>query len=70
VPAGIANKTLDVHFKEDECQIHDRLAAPNLSVLRKLVLSLSRQVDPKKILISKLKKLSADFRRKYLLEFF
>lgn len=50
------HRTLDVSFKEDACQIHDRQAASNLSLLRKLALTLLKQIDPKKTLISKLKK--------------
>jgi len=66
------HRTLDVHFKEDACQVHDRLAAANLSALRKIALSLLKQIEPKKTLISKLKKAaySPDFRRKCLLEVF
>jgi len=66
------HRTLDVHFKEDGCQVHDRRAAANLSIMRKLALSLLKQIDPKKTLISKLKKAaySADFRRKCLLGIF
>lgn len=66
------HRTLDIHFKEDACQVHDRLAAANLSALRKLALSLLRQIDPKKTLISKLKKAaySSEFRRRCLLGIF
>lgn len=66
------HRTLDVHFKEDACQVHDRSAAANLSALRKLALSLLKQIDPKKTLISKLKKAaySPDFRRRCLLGIF
>ena len=66
------HRTLDVHFKEDGCQVHNRRAAANLSVLRKLALSLLKQIDPKKTLISKLKKsaYSPGFRRKCLLGIF
>lgn len=66
------HRTLDIHFKEDACQEHDRNAAANLSVLRKLALSLLKQIDPKKTLISKLKKAaySPDFRRACLLGLF
>lgn len=63
------HRTLDVHFKEDACQVHDRLAAANLSALRKIALSLLKRIDPKKTLISKLKKAaySPDFRKECLL---
>lgn len=63
------HRTLDVHFKEDACQVHDRKAASNLSALRKLAISLLKQIDPKKTLISKIKKAaySPEFRRKCLL---
>ena len=50
------HRTLDVHFKEDACQVHDRKAASNLSALRTLAISLLKQIDPKKTLISKIKK--------------
>lgn len=50
------HRTLDVHFREDACQVHDRNAAANLSVLRKLAISLLKQIDPHKTLISKLKR--------------
>lgn len=63
------HRTLDVQFKEDACQVHDRLAAANLSALRKIALSLLKRIDPKKTLISKLKKAaySPEFRQKCLL---
>ena len=66
------HRTLDIHFKEDGFQVHDKSAAANLSALRKLALSLLKQIDPQKTLISKLKKAaySADFRRKCLLGIF
>ncbi len=66
------HRTLDVHFKEDGCQVHDRQAAANLSVLRKIALTLLKQIDPKKTVISKLKKAaySSDFRKMCLLGIF
>ncbi len=66
------HRTLDVHFKEDGCQVHDRQAAANLSALRKIALSLLKQIDPTKTVISKLKKAaySPDFRRRCLLGIF
>ena len=68
---GIENglhRVLDVHFKEDACQVHDRTAAANLSALRKIALTLLKQIEPKKTLISKLKRAaySAEFRAKCL----
>lgn len=66
------HRTLDVHFKEDGCQVHDRQAAANLSALRKIALSLLKQIDSTKTIISKLKKAaySPDFRRRCLLGIF
>lgn len=66
------HRILDVHFKEDACQVHDRVAAANLSALRKLALSMLKQIDPQKTLISKLKKAaySSEFRKKCLLGIF
>lgn len=66
------HRTLDVYFKEDACQVHDRSAAANLSALRKLALSLLKQIDPEKTLISKIKKAaySPDFRRRCLVGIF
>lgn len=46
------HRTLDIHFKEDGCQVHDRRTAANLSALRKIALSLLKQIDPKKSVIS------------------
>ncbi|MEC7839690.1 MAG: hypothetical protein VX777_06595 [Chlamydiota bacterium] len=40
-------RTIGVHFKEYSCQVHDSRAAANLSVLRKIALSLLKQIDPK-----------------------
>lgn len=72
---GIENqlhRTLDVHFREDACQVHDRTAAANLSAMRKLAFSLLKQIDPGKTLISKLKKAaySPEFRRRCLVGIF
>lgn len=66
------HRTLDVHFKEDACQEHDRYAAANLSLLRKLAISLLKAINPHKTLISKLKKAaySPQFRRACLLGIF
>lgn len=65
------HRTLDVHFKEDKNQEHNKNAAANLSILRKLSISLLKQIEPKKTLISKLKKAaySGEFRKKCLLGF-
>ena len=65
------HRTLDVHFKEDNNQEHNKNAAANLSILRKLAISLLKQIDPKKTLISKLKKAaySGEFRKRCLLGF-
>ena len=62
------HRTLDIHFQEDACQEHDRNAAANLSLLRKLGLSLLKQIEPKNKMIIKKKKVaySPSFRRKCL----
>jgi predicted transposase YbfD/YdcC len=49
------HRTLDVLFKEDSSQEHNRNAAANLSVLRKISLSLLKQIDPKNKLKLKFK---------------
>lgn len=69
---GIENKlhrTLDVTFFEDAAQEHDKTTATNVSVLRKMAVSLLNQVDPKKTLVSKRKRAAYDpsYRRKLLL---
>lgn len=66
------HRTLDIHFREDSCQVHERMTAANLSALRKLALSQLKQIDSKKTLISKLKKAaySPEFRRRCLLGLF
>jgi predicted transposase YbfD/YdcC len=63
------HRTLDIHFREDGNQIHDRNAASNLSILRKIALSLLKAIDPDKRLIWKLKEAaySAAFRTRCLL---
>ncbi|MEL7431917.1 MAG: ISAs1 family transposase, partial [Chlamydiota bacterium] len=63
------HRTLDIHFQEDACQEHHRNAAANLSLLRKLALSLLKQIEPKNKMIIKKKKVaySPNFRRKCLL---
>ncbi|MCB9093326.1 MAG: hypothetical protein H6620_12290 [Halobacteriovoraceae bacterium] len=47
------HRTLDIHFQEDACQEHDRNAAANLSILRKLGISLLEQIEPKNKMIIK-----------------
>jgi len=47
---GVENKVhwvLDMTFNEDACQVHEKTAASNLSLLRKMTLNLLRQ-DPSK----------------------
>jgi predicted transposase YbfD/YdcC len=63
------HRTLDINFKEDNCQVHDRNAASNLSILRKIALSLLKAIDPDKRLIWKMKEAaySATFRTRCLL---
>jgi predicted transposase YbfD/YdcC len=63
------HRTLDINFNEDSCQVHDRNAASNLSILRKIAISLLKAIDPKKRLIWKMKEAaySAAFRTRCLL---
>lgn len=63
------HRTLDINFREDSCQVHDRNAASNLSILRKIALSLLKAIDPNKRLIWKIKEAaySAAFRTRCLL---
>jgi predicted transposase YbfD/YdcC len=63
------HRTLDVNFREDDCHVHDRNAASNLSILRKIALSLLKAIDPDKRLIWKMKEASysATFRTRCLL---
>lgn len=49
------HRSLDMTFKEDSAQEHDRNAAANLSVLRKVALSLLKAVDSHKKLKLKMK---------------
>ena len=49
------HRSLDMVFKEDSAQEHDRNAAANLSVLRKVALSLLKAIDPHKKLKIKMK---------------
>lgn len=56
---GIENglhRTLDVIFREDAALEHERTTAANLSVMRKMALSLLKQLFPDKTLVSKRKK--------------
>jgi predicted transposase YbfD/YdcC len=63
------HRTLDVNFREDSSQVHDRNAASNLSILRKIALSLLKAIDPDKRLIWKMKEAaySAAFRTRCLI---
>jgi predicted transposase YbfD/YdcC len=63
------HRTLDINFREDSCQVHDRNAASNLSILRKIALSLLKAIDPDKRLIWKIKEAaySPAFRTRCLL---
>jgi predicted transposase YbfD/YdcC len=63
------HRSLDVHFREDACQVHDRKAASNLSILRKIALSLLKAIEPHKKLILKLKQAaySPSFRSRCLM---
>ena len=62
------HRVLDVHFKEDACQVRNRVAAANLSLLRKLSGSILRRLDPDRTLKSKMKALlgSNAFRLRFL----
>ena len=62
------HRMLDVHFKEDSCRVHERHAAANLSVLRKLAGAVLRRLDPDRTLKSKMKAMmgSPDFRLRFL----
>jgi predicted transposase YbfD/YdcC len=62
------HRNLDVTFKEDASQIHDRNAAANLSILRKVALSLLQAIEPEKKLKLKKKEAacSANFRSRCL----
>lgn len=63
------HRSLDIHFREDSSQVHDRNAASNLSILRKVALSLLKAIDLDKRLVWKLKEAaySAAFRTRCLL---
>ena len=52
------HRSLDMIFREDSAQEHDRNAAANLSILRKVALSLLKAVDPHKKLKLKMKECS------------
>ena len=49
------HRSLDVTFKEDSAQEHNRNAAANMSILRKVALSMLKAVDPHKKLKLKMK---------------
>jgi predicted transposase YbfD/YdcC len=63
------HRSLDMHFKEDAAQEHDRNAAANLSILRKVALSLLKAIDSHKKLKLKMKECaySSAFRGRCLL---
>jgi len=63
------HRTLDMTFKEDASQEHNRNAAANLSVCRKVALSVLKAIDPHKKLKIKVKECaySGDFRSRCLL---
>lgn len=63
------HRSLDMIFKEDAAQEHNRNAAANLSILRKVALSLLKAIDPHKKLKIKLKEssYSSIFRSRCLL---
>lgn len=63
------HRSLDMTFKEDSAQEHDRNAAANLSILRKVALSLLKAVDVHKKLKLKMKECaySPAFRSRCLL---
>ncbi len=52
---NVLHRSLDVVFREDAAQEHDRNAAANLSILRKVALSLLKAVDVHKKLKLKMK---------------
>jgi predicted transposase YbfD/YdcC len=52
--------TLDVYFDEDACQISDRIAAENMSSLRKLTLVMLKKVQDKKSLRGRRTKAALD----------
>jgi len=49
------HRSLDMHFKEDAAQEHHRNAASNLSILRKIALSILKGIDKHKKLKLKMK---------------
>jgi predicted transposase YbfD/YdcC len=63
------HRSLDMTFKEDSAQEHDRNAAANLSILRKVALSLLKAIDVHKKLKLKMKECaySPAFRSRCLL---
>lgn len=68
---GIENglhRTLDIHFREDACQVREKIAAENLSMLRKIAGSILHQLDPNRTLKSKMRRMMASdsFREGFL----
>lgn len=68
---GIENglhRLLDLHFKEDGCQIRQKTGALNLSLFRKFAGSILRQLDPDRTLKSKMHSMMADalFRMRFI----
>jgi predicted transposase YbfD/YdcC len=63
------HRSLDMYFKEDASQEHNRNAAANLSILRKVALSLLKAIDPHNKLKLKMKECaySSTFRSRCLL---
>jgi predicted transposase YbfD/YdcC len=63
------HRSLDVFFKEDASQEHERNAASNLSILRKIAFSLLKAIDPHKKVKLKMKECSysPEFRFRCLL---
>lgn len=65
---NILHRSLDVFFKEDACQVREKIGAENLSMLRKLAGSILQRIDPQKTLKSKMKAMlgSRAFRMRFL----
>ena len=51
---------LDVTYGEDDCQVRDRIAAQNLSVMREMTGKVIREYEPKRSLRSKRKQAAID----------
>lgn len=60
---NILHRSLDVFFKEDACQVGEKMGAENLSMLRKLSGSMLHKIDPQKTLKLKAMLGSGTFRR-------